>query len=173
MKKWLLPHLIIATVISVFCILKFCVDTSPPTDQEAQAIFDRDEALLLAVKAYFEGLNKPEQYGRICWDLDSPSGSYGHIPPENSPITSVMEQMEDRGYQTILRDENTVEFLFRNRGADVGCRIVYAAERKDINIDYLTACTPLTENWYYCVSDFNEWRIRSTAESVPTREGDK
>ena len=67
MKKWLLPLLIIATVISVFCILIFCVDTSPPTDQEAQAIFDRDEALLLAVKAYFEGLNKPEQYGRIWW----------------------------------------------------------------------------------------------------------
>ena len=80
MKKWLLPLLIIATVLSVFCILKFCVDTTPPT---------------------------------------------------------------------------------------------YAAERKDINIDFLTACTPLAENRYYCVSDFNEWRIRSTAESVPTREGDK
>lgn len=174
MKRWLASLGLLLFLASILLSIGGCEHMEPLTYEEAQAIFVRDRELLIAVNAYFEELNKPEQYGTIHWDLDYSGNSYGHIPMEDAPISALLEQLEDRGYQMVTYDGRTVDFLLWNRGADSASGIVFSADGGEIDIEYLTQVQALSEqNWFYYVSDFNQWRMQSTAESVPTREGDK
>ena len=167
MKRRICSLVLFLFLASILLCAVGCDSMEPLSYEEVQAIFLRDRELLLAVKAYFEALKQPEQYGSIHWDQDYRGNSYGHIPTEDAPISAVLEQLEGRDYQTITYNKNTVEFCLWNRGADAACGIVFTADGEELGIEYLTQAKALPEeNWFYYVEDFNQWRIQSTAETA-------
>ena len=86
---------------------------------------------------------------------------YGRIPIDDERYLVVIQNLFNRGFRVISKDEKAVSFLrwsTRNHGRG----IVYSLDGTtpdEESLTFLTEIEPLTEDrWYFYVEDFHVWR---------------
>jgi len=102
-------------------------------------------------------------------NIGSPNFSVERIRIEQIEIVSLINSLFSQGYRAISKYSDKVIFLVWST-IDHGRGIVYSLtgetpQENENGLTFLTELEPLsTENWYFYVENFNEWRRKQTSE---------
>ena len=102
----------------------------------------------------------------LYWSSHKTTNNPFTLDIENDEVTECIQVLRREGCKRIEKSigDNAVYFQMWSRDigeADCGFACPIDGSREP-SIAFQTECTPLSkENWYYCLSDYEEWRVRN------------
>lgn len=163
MKKMKLLTLLLGLTVLLFGCSAF---NSMPTADEAQETFNENYAYIQTVVSYMVS----EPYEKIS--VDDASGTmyadFAYRDIENSSVVEALTFLfNSAGYMHIYMSGNTIYFEQWRSVHERDCGVAYSINGIDEpDVQYMTECVPLAETgWYYCVVDYNLWRVEQDTKS--------
>lgn len=96
--------------------------------------------------------------GKIFVDIE-----YKYIDIKDSEIKTSISNLWKAGCRTITKSlqYNSIQFLlWRNNFKEIDCGFVYPIyDSRDPSVNYQTELSPISNNCYYYISDYGEWRL--------------
>lgn len=156
-----IPFLYLFLIIGLLvALLAGCKDiNSPPSIPSVQKRYqDYSKDIQIVVdflsSSNFEDVYISDNGGTMLADLNE-------VPIEDPSVSKAIDSIiDDKAYQHINKNGNTISLLQWKGIRDIGCGIAYTINGIDApEIEFATQIIPLSDDgWFYYVSDYNAWR---------------
>lgn len=129
-----------------------------PDSKMIEWYFNRDKEEIIRITDYFVSMKSNVSFNSV----DFKSKNYKYFIKDQKVVDDLKALFEEKGYEVIGINNNTVYFQKWSRGSDLGIGVAYLADLDDkIGLEFLVKLEPLLEkNWYFYEADYNEWRLR-------------
>ena len=156
-------------IITFFCSLfSGCKEQqTPPSVEEVEQLFLENYADIQTVVSFALNSNYESIY--IHGASGTMSADYADVSIEDeAALAAVKRLLSNKIYKTILvdKEDNAIYLVQWTRFTDAGCGVAYSINGVDKpKIQYCTQLIPLSKDgWYYCVDDYNEWRVTHSTD---------
>ena len=150
---------VIALLFSLSMLLQSC---GYPAKEEITARFSRDQEAYSLITDYLLSLEGFDTISISKFDGKFFSNLEYHVI-ENDSVNQALQTVNNHGCSSIQKNGKQVSFELWYSFQDIGCGVCYSEEaiskpEECIAEQFLTEVIPLeTPNWYYYVSDYNQW----------------
>lgn len=129
-----------------------------PDSEMIERYFNRDKEEIIRITDYFVGMKSNISFNSV----DFKAKNYKSFIKDQKVVDALKTLFEEKGYEVIGINNNTVYFQKWSRGADLGIGLTYLVDLGDkSDLEFLTKLEPLLEkNWYFYEANYNEWRLR-------------
>ena len=130
-----------------------------PDSEMIEWYFNRDKEEIIRITDYFVGMKSNVSFDSV----DFKAMNYKSFIKDQKVVDDLKTLFEEKGYEVIGKNNNTIYFQKWSRGADLGIGLAYLIDLDaNSDLEFLVKLEPLLEkNWYFYESDYNEWRLRN------------